>query len=45
MNAFFDTYVNSKTTLKQFAEQYENALRTKVEKEKEANFNSFNALL
>ncbi|XP_038715049.1 protein FAR1-RELATED SEQUENCE 5-like [Tripterygium wilfordii] len=25
MNAFFDGYVNSKTTLKQFVEQYENA--------------------
>ncbi|XP_028126919.1 protein FAR-RED IMPAIRED RESPONSE 1-like [Camellia sinensis] len=28
MNAFFDGYVNSKTTLKQFVEQYDNALRT-----------------
>ncbi|XP_028099318.1 protein FAR-RED IMPAIRED RESPONSE 1-like [Camellia sinensis] len=32
MNAFFDGYVNSKTTLKQFVEQYDNALRSKVEK-------------
>ena len=30
MNAFFDGYMNSKTTLKQFVEQYENALRSKV---------------
>ncbi|XP_028057631.1 protein FAR1-RELATED SEQUENCE 5-like [Camellia sinensis] len=28
MNAFFNGYVNSKTTLKQFVDQYDNALRT-----------------
>jgi hypothetical protein len=42
MNAFFDGYVNAKTTLKHFVGQYENALRDKVEKEKIADFNSFN---
>ncbi|XP_038680632.1 protein FAR1-RELATED SEQUENCE 5-like [Tripterygium wilfordii] len=42
MNSFFDGYVNSKTTLKQFVEQYENALRKKVEKECQADFESFN---
>ena len=42
MHAFFDGYVNSKTSLKQFVEQYENALRDKVEKEKHADFNSLN---
>ncbi|XP_038707270.1 protein FAR1-RELATED SEQUENCE 5-like [Tripterygium wilfordii] len=41
MNAFFDGYVNSKTTLKQFVEQYENALRKKIEKEKMVDFDSF----
>ncbi|XP_031252418.1 protein FAR1-RELATED SEQUENCE 5-like [Pistacia vera] len=41
MHAFFDGYVNSKTTIKQFMEQYENALRDKVEKEREADFKSF----
>ncbi|XP_031273009.1 protein FAR-RED IMPAIRED RESPONSE 1-like [Pistacia vera] len=41
MHPFFDGYVNSKTTLKQFVEQYDNALRDKVEKENEANFKSF----
>ncbi|CAL9001341.1 unnamed protein product [Prunus brigantina] len=41
MNAFFDGYVNSKTTLKQFLEQYENALRTKVEKEKHEDSKTF----
>ncbi|PIA28728.1 hypothetical protein AQUCO_06700032v1 [Aquilegia coerulea] len=43
MNVFFDGYVNSKTTLKQFVEQYENALRSKTEKENQADFNSFNS--
>ncbi|XP_028099398.1 protein FAR1-RELATED SEQUENCE 9-like [Camellia sinensis] len=40
MNAFFDGYVNPKTTLKQFVEQYDIALRNKVEKEKKADFKS-----
>ncbi|XP_028055554.1 protein FAR-RED IMPAIRED RESPONSE 1-like [Camellia sinensis] len=44
MNAFFDGYVNSKTTLKQFVEQYDNALRSKVEKETKADFKSRNKL-
>ncbi|XP_034223833.1 protein FAR-RED IMPAIRED RESPONSE 1-like [Prunus dulcis] len=43
MHAFFDGYVNSKTTLKQFVEQYENALHNKVEKEKLADFACFNS--
>ncbi|KAF5462934.1 hypothetical protein F2P56_018897 [Juglans regia] len=42
MNAFFDDYVNSKTTLKQFVDQYDSALRRKVENEAIADFNSFN---
>lgn len=33
MHSFFDGFVNSKTILKQFVEQYENALKSKVEKE------------
>ncbi|XP_057493375.1 protein FAR1-RELATED SEQUENCE 5-like isoform X2 [Actinidia eriantha] len=33
MNAYFDGYIHSKTTLKQFVEQYENALASKVESE------------
>ncbi|XP_028074240.1 protein FAR-RED IMPAIRED RESPONSE 1-like [Camellia sinensis] len=40
MNAFFDGYVNSKTTLKQFFEQYDHALRSKVEKEMKADLKS-----
>ncbi|KAK2653381.1 hypothetical protein Ddye_013237 [Dipteronia dyeriana] len=42
MHAFFDGYINSKTTLKQLVEQYENALRDKVEKEKHADFSYLN---
>ncbi|KAI8526935.1 hypothetical protein RHMOL_Rhmol12G0037400 [Rhododendron molle] len=34
MNSYFDDYINSKTTLKQFVEQYENALAKKVANEK-----------
>jgi zinc finger SWIM domain-containing protein 3 len=45
MNAFFDGYVNAKTTLKHFCSQYENALRDKVEKENISDFNSFNSTI
>ncbi|KAL2498628.1 Protein FAR1-RELATED SEQUENCE 5 [Abeliophyllum distichum] len=45
MNAFFDGYVHSKTTLKQFVEQYERALRSKVEKEFQADFKSFSQMI
>ncbi|KAI3859549.1 hypothetical protein MKX03_030786, partial [Papaver bracteatum] len=37
VNAFFDGYINARTTLKQFVEQFEFALRDEVEKEKEAD--------
>ena len=43
MNSFFDGYVNSKTTLKQFVEQYDNALANKVAKENQEDFNSYNS--
>jgi len=42
MHSFFDGYVNSKTTLKQFVEQYDNVLKDKIEKENIADFSSFN---
>ncbi|XP_059439636.1 protein FAR1-RELATED SEQUENCE 6-like [Corylus avellana] len=45
MNAFFDNYVNSRSTLKEFVDQFDNALRRKVENEKVADFNSFNATI
>ncbi|KAI8572645.1 hypothetical protein RHMOL_Rhmol01G0215500 [Rhododendron molle] len=42
MNSFFDGYIHSNTTLKEFVEQYDNALRKKVQKEDEANAQSLN---
>ena len=38
MNAFFDGYVGPKTTLKQFVDQYDEALKSKVEKENTEDF-------
>ncbi|PWA56849.1 protein FAR1-RELATED SEQUENCE 1 [Artemisia annua] len=43
INSFFDKYLNKKTTLKQFVEQYENALRDRAEKENIEDFNSYNS--
>lgn len=45
INAFFDGYVHSKTSLKQFVEQYGNALKNKVEKEALADSTSFSKLI
>ncbi|XP_022891821.1 protein FAR-RED IMPAIRED RESPONSE 1-like [Olea europaea var. sylvestris] len=45
MNVFFDGYVHSKTSLKQFVEQYERALRNKVEKEFQADFKSYSQMV
>ncbi|XP_022875791.1 protein FAR1-RELATED SEQUENCE 5-like [Olea europaea var. sylvestris] len=45
MNAFFDGYVHSKTSLKQFVEQYERALRSKVKKEFQADFRSYSHMV
>ncbi|XP_028118505.1 protein FAR1-RELATED SEQUENCE 1-like [Camellia sinensis] len=45
MHAFFDRYINAKTTLKQFVEQYENALAKKMENESNEEFNSFNSYI
>jgi len=45
VNAFFDGYVNSTTTLKQFVEQYDNALRDKVEKENKSDCKSFQEVI
>ncbi|KAF5445047.1 hypothetical protein F2P56_034130 [Juglans regia] len=42
MNAFFDRYVHSGTTLKEFVDQFDNALRKKVEVKTTADFNSCN---
>jgi len=45
MNAFFDGFINSTTTLQQFVVQYDNALRSKSKKECEADFASANTTL
>lgn len=45
MTAFFDGYVHSKTTLKQFVEQYDSALKSKIDKESNADFASFNSVI
>ncbi|KAL7205372.1 hypothetical protein ACSBR2_018337 [Camellia fascicularis] len=45
MHAFFDGYINLKTTLKQFVEQYENAMAKKVENENSEEFNSLNSYI
>ncbi|XP_027936220.1 protein FAR1-RELATED SEQUENCE 5-like [Vigna unguiculata] len=45
MNAFFDGFINSSTTLEQFVMQYDNALRQKAEKEYEADFASLNTTI
>ncbi|XP_042965428.1 protein FAR-RED IMPAIRED RESPONSE 1-like [Carya illinoinensis] len=42
MNAFFDGFVHSDTTLKEFVDQFDNALRKKVETETTADFQSCN---
>ncbi|XP_042978794.1 protein FAR1-RELATED SEQUENCE 1-like [Carya illinoinensis] len=42
MNTFFDGFVHSGTTLKEFVDQFDNALRKKVEVETTADFNSAN---
>ncbi|XP_035544629.1 protein FAR1-RELATED SEQUENCE 5-like [Juglans regia] len=42
MNAFFDGYVHSGMTLKEFVDQFDNALRKKVEAETTADFQSCN---
>ncbi|CAA3001998.1 Hypothetical predicted protein [Olea europaea subsp. europaea] len=45
INAFFDSYVHSKISLKLFVEQYKRALRNKVEKEFQADFRSFSQMV
>ncbi|KAG2694522.1 hypothetical protein I3760_08G149300 [Carya illinoinensis] len=45
MNAFFDGYAHSSTTLKEFVDQYDNASRKKVETETAADFQSCNQMI
>lgn len=45
LNSFFDRYVNSKTSIRKFLEQYLNAMRSKVEEENEEDLKSLNSML
>ncbi|XP_041001655.1 protein FAR1-RELATED SEQUENCE 5-like [Juglans microcarpa x Juglans regia] len=45
MNAFFDGYVHARTNLKEFVDQFDNALRMKIENENAADFHSFNVTI
>ena len=45
MNAFFDDFVHAKTSLKQFVEQYDRALKRNIEKELKLDFRSYNSSL
>ncbi|KAF8395455.1 hypothetical protein HHK36_019401 [Tetracentron sinense] len=42
INSFFDKYVQRKTTLKEFIEQYKVALQDRHERESKANFDTWN---
>lgn len=43
--SIFDGYVYLSTTLKEFVDQYDNALHKKVENESVVDFNSFNVTI
>ncbi|KAG6643252.1 hypothetical protein CIPAW_09G196800 [Carya illinoinensis] len=45
MNAFFDGYVHAKTNLKEFVDQFDNALRKKMENEISSDFQSFSVTI
>ncbi|XP_059444592.1 protein FAR1-RELATED SEQUENCE 5-like isoform X2 [Corylus avellana] len=42
MNGFLDSYVHSKTTIKEFLDLFDNALRKMVERETHSDFDCFN---
>jgi len=45
MHAFFDGYVYTQTTLKEFVDQFVSTLRRMVENEARADFDSFNCMI
>ncbi|XP_041025454.1 protein FAR-RED IMPAIRED RESPONSE 1-like [Juglans microcarpa x Juglans regia] len=45
MNAFFDSYVHAKTNLKEFVDQFDNALKKKIENETATDFHSFSVTI
>ncbi|KAL5852524.1 hypothetical protein ACOSQ3_007642 [Xanthoceras sorbifolium] len=44
MNVYFDRYIHSRSTLKEFVEQYEIALRAKIDKEIQADYRTMNTV-
>jgi zinc finger SWIM domain-containing protein 3 len=42
MNSFFDNYMHAQTILKEFVDQYDNALKRMVEREACADFDCYN---
>ncbi|XP_041017115.1 protein FAR-RED ELONGATED HYPOCOTYL 3-like [Juglans microcarpa x Juglans regia] len=45
MNAFFNGYVHTKTNLKEFIDQFDSALKKKIESENNADFHSFSVTI
>ncbi|KAF5462201.1 hypothetical protein F2P56_018228 [Juglans regia] len=45
VNSFFDGFVHARTNLKEFVDQFDNALRKKIENENEADFHSLNVII
>ncbi|XP_040996090.1 protein FAR-RED IMPAIRED RESPONSE 1-like [Juglans microcarpa x Juglans regia] len=45
MNAFFDGYVHAKTNLKEFVDQFDSALKKKIESKNNADFHSFSVTI
>ncbi|XP_042992208.1 protein FAR1-RELATED SEQUENCE 9-like [Carya illinoinensis] len=45
MKAFFDGYVPAKTNLKEFVDQFDNALKKKIENENNVDFHSFSIII
>lgn len=45
VSPFFDDHLDYKTNLKQFFKQYDNVLRSKIVKENQADYDSFNSMI
>ncbi|XP_042974838.1 protein FAR1-RELATED SEQUENCE 4-like [Carya illinoinensis] len=45
VNTYFDGFLHSKTTVKDFFDQFDSILRRKIDNEDKADFNSFNSMI